>query len=84
MRKNRVPRTKLDIADSGAPMEPAHPSIVSWRTGYRDIKESVSKDCGGKTLWSTTKTGGYITWNQLVNFIGEPRWNTLRVRGQES
>lgn len=84
MRKNRIPRTKLDTSASGAPLEPTHPAIVSWRNSGRDIKESVSKDCNGRTLWSTTKVGGYITWDQLVNFIGERHWNTLRVREQES
>lgn len=58
---------------------PAHPSEVSWVDSSRRARTSRSKMCGDRTLWSTTRDGGYIHWDGLLNFIGAHGRKTLRL-----
>ena len=57
---------------------PRHPSSVTWKDSSGKARTSHSKDCGGRVLWSTTTSGGYIPWAGLLEFIGSRGRATLR------
>lgn len=59
---------------------PAHPSEVSWVDSSRRARTSRSKMCGDRTLWSTTRDGGYIQWEAFLSFIGEHGRRTLTMK----
>lgn len=57
---------------------PQHPSSVTWKDSSGKARTSYSKNCGGRVLWSTSTSGGYITWEGLLGFIGSRGRATLR------
>lgn len=59
---------------------PAHPATVVWRDASQRERHSHSKLCGGRVLWSTTSSGGYITWDAFLSFIGEHGRRTLTMK----
>lgn len=72
MRFRRTQAPLLTIA-------PPHPAEVTWVDSTRTLRRSHSKMCGEKVLWSTTRNGGYILWEQLLSFVGDEQRKTLRT-----
>lgn len=74
---------RLEVNEDGVPVMPEHPARITWRNRIGHISSSRSKECGDRTVWSTTRDGGYILWDQLLSFMGRENWKTIRRNTEE-